>query len=156
MLLEEAHVQILSEFECNGVHHADLGKTVFAVETQRPGVIGRDDGDDVLDAPLAAPPLDLRIKLLANAAVAAGTIHVDRKIGGAAVGATRIEHIQIGIADGLPRAVARDDVGIALRDARHTRAELLRCDRLFFERDAGVFDIVIITAPRRRQCPPAR
>lgn len=156
MLLEEAHVQIFSEFEGDSGHHADLREAILAVEAQRDFIVGRDDGDEIFYAALAPQPFDLRIELLPDAAAAAGAVYIDRKIGGAAVGATRIEHIQIGIADGLPRAVARDDVGIALRDARHTRAELLRCDRLFFERDAGVFDIVIITAPRRRQCPPAR
>ena len=72
MLLEEAHVQIFSEFEGDGTHHADLREAVFAVEAQRAFVVGRDDGNDIFDAALAAKALDLRIELLPDAAAAAG------------------------------------------------------------------------------------
>lgn len=121
MLLEEAHVQIFSEFEGDSGHHADLREAILAVEAQRAFVVGRDDGDEIFYAALASQPFDLRIELLPDAAAATGMSHVNGKIGGAAVGAAGIEYVEIGVPDGLSRAVARDDVRIVLRDARHAR-----------------------------------
>ena len=123
MLLEEAHVQIFPEFEGDSGHYADLRKAILAVEAQRAFIVGRDDGDEIFYAALASQPFDLRIELLPDAAAAAGAVYIDRKIGGAAVGAAGVEHVEIGEADGLSRAVARDDVRIVLRDARRTRTE---------------------------------
>ena len=114
------------------------GRFFSGKEAQRAFVIGRNDGDDVFDAPFTSKPLDLRIELLSGAGTAAGAIHIDRKIGGAAVGAAGVEHIEISVADGPSRAVVRDDVRIILRDARCARGKFLRRNRLLFERDAGV------------------
>lgn len=44
MLLEEAHVQIFSEFEGDSGHHADLREAILAVEAQRDFIVGRNDG----------------------------------------------------------------------------------------------------------------
>ena len=104
MLLEEAHVQIFSEFEGDSGHRADLREAILAVEAQRAFIVGCDDGDEIFYAALAPQPFDLRIELLPDAAAAAGAVYIDRKIGGAAVGAAGVEHIKIGEADGLSRA----------------------------------------------------
>ena len=121
----------------------------FLVKRDGAGVFARDYRDERGDAVFRGFLFDVGKQDAADVLVQVFVTHVYRKICGAAVGAARVEGVEIGISHDLARIVARHDIGICAAYPCHTCGEFLATHLFLFKRKTGVPYVIIIDIAAR-------